>query len=500
MNIISAIENQSNVSVTENGALGFRTSGTKLLDINFAVSSLRNKSDDEVIKQFSEVFAENPELAIKWLFFARDVRQGLGEKRLFKLCFQWFLRSGAYKTKDLITQIPEYGSWKDIFDLLLKTKDPEIEKFVIEQIVSDFASVKPSLCLKWAPSVNCSNKERKHLARYLADKIGMTESNYRKKLAYFRKMLNVVEVPMSSNEWDNIKYETVPSKANLRYGKAFLRHDKERRSEFLEQVITGEKKLHAGVLYPHDIVHLLEYECGGWRDYSIKNNADAEAAWKSYPKKHISNVLVVADGSGSMTSQVAPNVTALDVANSLAIYFAECNTGIFKDKYITFSDRPQLVDLTVPKDCTNPLARKLEIALKHSEVSSTNIEAVFKLILEAAVNHKLPQEELPRTVLAISDMEFNSAVQDPGNQDKLFNIISKMYNKEGYSLPRLVFWNVDSRTGTIPVVENENGVALVSGYSVNNTQMILDNEVDPWKCLVKVLKGSRYEAIKLEKK
>ena len=162
-----------------------------------------------------------------------------------------------------------------------------------------------------------------------------------------------------------------------------------------------------------------------------------------------------------MTVGIYKHVTALDVANALAIYFAERASGEFKDKYITFSKSPQLVDLGKVKT----LRDKISIALKHNEIANTNVEAVFDLILNTAIKHNMKQEDVPQNILIISDMEFDEATCCAPSDERLFTTIGKKYANSGYKLPRLVFWNVNSRTRTIPVTQNENGVALVSGFS-----------------------------------
>jgi hypothetical protein len=305
---------------------------------------------------------------------------------------------------------------------------------------------------------------------------------------------------MCSNEWDKIKYENVPSRANLNYNNAFLRHDEARRREFLGQVEKGEKKIHAGKLYPHDIVH--KYKGEGWNNDTVKPfDTTLEQLWKALPQKEIANTLVVADGSGSMTSTIGKtNVTALDVANALAIYFAEHNKGEFNNTCITFSENPQLVRFNK----TASLHDKIAAALTYSEVANTNIEKVFGLILKTAINKHLSQEEMPKNILIISDMEFDGCAVSGETttrwnyerpSEKLFKVIEKYYAQYGYKLPKLIFWNVASRTGTIPMKENDLGVALVSGFSTNIAEMVMNDKLDPLEILLDKLNTPRYEKI-----
>ena len=203
-----------------------------------------------------------------------------------------------------------------------------------------------------------------------------------------------------------------------------------------------------------------------------------------------------------MTCNVDPHssVTALDVANALAIYFAEHSSGQFKDKYITFSGHPRLVDFSKAKN----LREKLLIAKQHNEMANTNIEAVFNLILTTAVNNRMRQEDMPQNVLIISDMEFDACAICGSQSDywsrkrpdsRLFNVIRQKYEAAGYKLPRLVFWNVNSRTGTIPVKENDLGVALVSGFSQNVASMVMSGKLDPYECLMETLNSERYQPV-----
>ena len=492
------LNNEYNVSITENGAVGYRTTGKELLDLNFAVASLRKMPDAEVAKRFMKAFYEDQVLAMKWLFYARDVRGGLGERRLFRVVLAELIKSNPEMVIPVINLMPEYGRYDDLW-CLLDDKDAAnvIYQIVDNQLKSDWenmAAKKPiSILAKWMPSINASSVKTREYGKKLCKALKMTEREYRKALSKLRAYLDVVEVKMSDKNWSEIKYEAVPSRANLIYNSAFLRNDEARRREYLGKLEKGETKINASTLFSHDIVHTY---CNGIR-YIKSKDATIEALWKALPDtvKGCGNTIVVADGSGSMTTTVDNNsrVTALEVANALAIYFAEHSSGDFKDKYITFSHNPQLVDFSKCKS----LHDKLHTALMHNEVADTNIEKVFDLILTTAINGGMHQEDLPKNVLIISDMEFNSCARcNNGRPNQtLFNTIAKKYARAGYKMPRLVFWNVNSRTGTIPVKENELGVALVSGFSVNVAKMVMSGKTDPFECLLETLNSERYTPV-----
>lgn len=500
-NLKDTLDTDFNISVTENGALGYRTSGKKLLDMNFNVTSFRNQSEQDIIKKFSDVFYENKLLAIKWLFFASDVRGGLGERRLFRVCFKYLGQNHPELIKPILNLVPLYNRWDNLLCLLDSPLIDDVISLIKNQLEEDMRNMeenKPiSLCAKWLPSANASSKESKKLARIIIHKLDITEKRYRKTLSKLRSYLNVVEILMSKREWSYIDYSIVPSRANLIYNQAFLRNDEQRRKEYLESLKKGETKINAGVLFPHDIVHQY-FESHGWNEKLKPKDDTLEQLWNALPDfvNGASNTICVSDGSGSMTSTIGNSaINCLDVANALTIYFAEHSTGQFQDTYITFSQNPKIVSFSNAA-C---LRDKIEIAMQNNEVANTNIEAVFDLILCTALNKKMKQEDLPQNILILSDMEFDYCVVDNTNQGtnfkRLFEQLSQRYKNNGYKLPRLIFWNICSRTGTIPIRENELGVALISGFSPTIVNMILSNSTDPYECLLEQINQERYQPI-----
>ena len=338
----STLNEDYNVSVTENGAVGYRTTGKALLDLNFSVASLRSTSEAEITSKFVKAFFDDKMAAMKWLFFARDVRGGLGERRLFRTVMKYLADNLPEYVRPVIELVAEYGRYDDLLCLLDTDLDSEVYPLIEEQLDRDLKSMKDgqqiSLLAKWLPSPGASSATTKHHAKQIQKMLGTTERQYRKMLSELRGYLDVVEKKMSAKQWREIKYEAVPSRANLIYNKAFLRNDEERRRAYLESLAKGETKINAGTLFPHDIVH--KYGNSGWNAIT-EYNETFEQLWKALPDtvNGNGNTIVVADGSGSMKCNVDPHssVTALDVANALAIYFAEHSSGQFKDKYITFS-------------------------------------------------------------------------------------------------------------------------------------------------------------------
>lgn len=492
-NLKTMLKNEYNTSITENGARGYRTFGKALVDLNFAVASLRSADEQEIINRFFQAYYEDRKTALIWLFYARDVRSGLGERRLFRVLMKYLAEhNDEIPMTVLMALIPEYGRFDDLLLFFKGKYEDQVTGLIKAQLAADLEKMEQeasiSLLAKWLPSINASNSETKALGKRIAKKLNMSEREYRKTLSKLRSYLDIVERKMSADQFVEINYAAVPSKANLIYKRAFLRHDEERRLAYLESLAKGETKINAGVLFPHEIVH--SYVNG----YRLKDYDETlEQLWQALPNTvgENSQTIVVADGSGSMMVPVGNgSCSALSVANALAIYFAERSHGPYQNHYITFSNNPKLVDLSKGKT----LREKLQIASLHNEVANTDIYKVFRLILDTAVRSHSTQAELPENIVIISDMEFDRCTV---NADaKLFEQIHKEYRNYGYQLPRLIFWNVNSRTNTIPVIENALGVALVSGFSVNIVKMVMSGEADPYQCLLEILNSERYDPVR----
>lgn len=502
-------------SYTENGAIAYKTSGKELLDFNFSITSMRSWSWKDIEKSFSKVFYENPKIAVLYWFYGMDCLEGLGERNITKGIMHWLVDNHPEIIKKVYKYISDYNRW----DTLILLADPsfnkneELRQEIVEWIkltfIHDYICMREdksiSLLAKWMPSENASSKETKRMARQLMQDINIKPKDYRKMLSKLREKLRIVERDMSANNWNNINYETVPSKANLNYSNAFYRHDKERRQNYLDSLVKGESKINSKVLAPYEICH----KYGGSYGYGVKPYDEAlEQMWKALPQYQLDDVLVVRDGSGSMTDTISGKVTCLDVATSLAIYAAEHNSKTWKNKFITFSSKPEFIDMS-RYGCSS-LRDKIVLCSNYNDCTNTDIYKTMKLILNTAVSNGYKQKEMPKSILIISDMQFDSEREyslyshyhyEHGifNYDKtLFESIKTEYMAAGYKLPKIIFWNVDSRGNkTIPMQENELGMSLVSGFSANIFKMVLSDELDPYKELLKILYSKRYEKINL---
>ncbi len=492
--IESALSELDKLDYTENGALGYKSTGHALLDLNFRAASYRDADPQNIIEDFAHAYAEDKLLALKWLFFARDVRGGMGERRLFRIILGYLAVTCPELVRKLIPLVAEFGRYDDLLLLLDTSCAEDTIRYIGERLADDTKNMQEgqpvSLLAKWLPSINTSSKEARRLGRKIAAGLNLSEKGYRKLLSPLRKYIDVVECKMSKREWSTIEYPHVPSRASLLYRNAFSRHDAERYNAYIESVRKGEAKINADVLFPHDIV--CRYRGEVWGDPLRELDPVLEALWDNLPNtaEEGQRILVVRDGSGSMSVPFGSSaISALDCSTALAVYFAERMHGEFKGKFITFSRHPALIDLS---DCQS-LHDKLKRAYSEDDCSNTDIHAVFRLILKSAVANHLSQDALPTAILILSDMEFDGHrfVWDRA----LFDTISAEYEAQGYKLPRLVFWNLNSRTRVVPMTQNDLGVTLISGFSPHLAKMVMSAQLDPYRALVEILQSPRYSPL-----
>lgn len=482
--LVSAIKNDSNVAYTANGAKTLKTSQSDVLDLFAQGAALRTTSDSGVISLFSKAFAEDRLLALKTLFYIRDVRGGQGERKTFRTIIKWLAQNHKDYVLKNMENIIEFGRWDDLLSLIGTDLEKETISFILTQLKKDIKTPEKetiSLLAKWLPSSNASSDNTKKLARKIYTALGITERQYRKTLVKLRERIHVLETALCNKEYSAINYEHVPSKASSMYRKAFLRNDSDRYKNFLSKVEKGEAKIHAGTLYPYDIVRAI-------KNAGQDEARTLEAQWNALPNYMEGNDhkgIVVADVSGSMSG------LPMEVSVSLAIYFAQRNLGPFKNTFLTFSSRPTLEVLK--GNSLKEIVMNLERA---SWEMSTNLQAVFDLILTTAVKNKIPQSEMPDALYIISDMQFNVAVK--GNDKSNFQVIEQKYKAAGYARPRLVFWNVNATSKGSPVQMDETGTALVSGASPSILKTLLSAKtVTPYDTMLETLGQERYSIVKI---
>ena len=483
--MLEHLKNEANRTYTENGAVTYATTYSDCLDLFATIGALRSSNEQEIISRFVRAFTEDPNLALKTLFFARDVRGGLGERKVFRVCLQWLAHNAPASVKKNIPYVAEFGRWDDLLSLLGTPCEKDAMLLIKKQLEADLESMDMgddvSLLAKWLPSVNASNAQTVQYAKKIARFLGMTDATYRKTLVKLREHIRIIENSLREKDY-SFDYSKQPSKAMFKYRKAFYRNDGERYGEFLGKVSRGEAQLHTGTLTPYEIIKPFFYEHVGDQEASA-----IDATWNAQEDfTRDENALVVIDGSGSMYSRSDPMPAT--VALSLGIYYAERNTGAFHNHFITFSERPQLVEIK-----GETILEKVRYCHDYNEVANTNIQKVFELILRAAVKNNVPQSEMPSTLYIISDMEFDYCAE--GADITNFEYAKNIFAEAGYELPRVVFWNVQSRNKQQPVTQNEQGVALVSGCSPRIFSMLKSGILSPLGYMLDILGAERYEKI-----
>lgn len=488
MKMTEMLKETANVTFTENGAVTKRTTGSDCLDLFSRIGGMRKAEDNEIINCFIRAYCEDPDSAVKLLFYARDVRGGLGERRVFRIILRWLAENHPESVLRNIQYIAEFGRYDDIIVLLGTNCEADAAAIIKEQLEKDIEALKAdgdvSLLAKWLPSVNTSNKEAVLAGKKLAKLLGLNESAYRKTLSALRAQIKIIENKLREKKYD-FEYEKQPSKALFKYRAAFIRNDNERYTDYLDRVSRGEAKMNTGTLMPYEIVETALNKMNTM-------NADEKTAinitWEKLEDfGGDENMLAVVDNSGSMYCWNQP--TPASVALSLGLYFAERNRGVFANHFITFSETPQMIEIK-----GDTFVDKLSYIITFDEVADTNIEAVFRLVLDTALKYKVPQSELPSKLVIISDMEFNYCVENAGLTN--FENARKMFEENGYKLPGVIFWNVASRNRQQPVTMNEQGAALVSGCTPRLFSMIAGGEMTPMKLMLEILRSDRYKDIK----
>ena len=495
MNFMDAMKAENNLrkTLTENGAVAYATTGKEMLDFNFKLAGYRKASEEEIQRDFGRVYYEDPILAMRFIFWVRDIRGGAGERRTFRACFKWLAEHKPEVVKAMIPLVAEYGRFDDILPLLDTSLRKDVSAYYKKQLKEDNKRRKLnqpiSLAAKWIPSLHTSSDESRRYAKMLCEDFGWDEQKYRKRLAKLRKYLDIVERKMSAKEWGEIDYNTVPSKANLIYNSAFLRNDEERRRKYLGDLQKGVAKINAGVLQPHEIV--TNYTEDGWWSSSVKYYDETlEQLWKNLPDMTVSNTLVVRDGSGSMCSGISGRTTCLDVTTALTLYMADHNTGPWKGKFITFSSNPEIIDVSAQKT----LHDKLDMVSHYGDCSNTDIYKTMKLILKTAVNNHMTQEDMPEMIVICSDMQFDGRMFNLNKT--LFEDIIDEFEAAGFKMPKICFWNINDRNErSIPLQQNDLGLILCSGFSVQIMKMFMSNKLDPYEILLETINSPRYDAV-----
>lgn len=491
--MLNLLKNEASRTFTENGAVTLSTTQSDCLDLFALGGALRDAGEKRAQDLFMRAYAENPDLAVKILFYLRDVRGGLGERKVFRTMLKTLAENHKESVVKNLGYIAEFGRYDDLLCLLETPAKMDVLFSIKEMLLADEKALAEgrdvTLLAKWLPSINASDKSVVKTARIIASYMGMNCARYRKLISALRGKIKIIENNLRTKDY-SFDYEKQTSKSLFKYRKAFVRNDAERYGNFMKKVEKGEAVLKTGSLYPYDVIAPMFRVC----DWGLQNTSVSEeerrvmnTTWNNLENfAGDKNALVVCDVSGSMYGGGSPS--PIEVAVSLAIYFAEKNKGMFNNHFITFDNHPNLVEIK-GKDIVD----KVDYVRRADWGGSTNIESVFNLILRTAVKNQLSQEDIPENIYIISDMEFNHCTENADLTN--FENAKRKFEEAGYALPNIVFWNVQSRQNNLPVSKNEQGVTLVSGASPRVFAMLKDGKLTPYEFMLSVIGNERYAKI-----
>ena len=487
--LLKAMKNET---LTENGAKTYKSSLNECLDLFALGGAYRNRSEEDVIDLFTKAYQQDELTALLILVYLRDIRGGQGERRFFRTVLKNLAEQNNDVVKTLIPFVPYYGRWDDLWCLLDTPYIQSVLTLVGQQLTQDVMNLDKgeeiSLLGKWLPSENASSQETKRLAKIIRKNSGLTPKQYRKMLSELRAKIDIVERKMTQNQWSEIKYDKLPSKAGLQYRDAFYRHDKDRYTEFMMPKDGQSVKVNAGTLYPYEIVGKVPFDY--WSESAMPID-DIERAtlnnyWKNIPdyiNGDSTDAIAVIDVSGSMGG------TPMEVAVSLGLYVAERNKGKFKNHFITFHSFPELVEL----DENDDFCSKVQKIKEADWGGSTDLEATFDLILNTAINYNLPQSEMPEILYIISDMMFDQIQGYNRDNETVIENAKFKFEAAGYKIPHLVFWNVDARMDSVPMI-GKDGYTLVSGFSPSIFEMVM-TRTTPEEFMNSVIYSERYQPV-----
>lgn len=496
--LMNELKERFNYKFTENFGIALESTGSKVYDMFAFGGAYRTRSEADCILLFKEAFEEDSTLAMKCLFYLRDCRGGQGERRFFRVCLKWLAKNYPSTVIRNIAQIADKGRWDDVFVLFNTPVNNYALNLIKRQLSLDMNDAMGnkaiSLLAKWLPSENAHSQKSKAMARHIRNYLGMDARQYRKMLSKLRAHLRVLETLMSANRWDEIEFDKIPSKAGLVYRNAFARRDIIAK-KYESFIMDKKTKVNANTLYPYEVVREVHKKLHWYNSEFEGTELEREtinkywANLKDYLNGANASMMCVIDTSGSMCGGWGVSVAPIDVAVSLGLYCAERMTGSFANHYISFSRRARLVE-TRGVDFVDKVARIVGANL----CENTNLANVFDLLLDCVINGKAKVEDLPKTLVVISDMEIDY-MSSWGSKDRVQTEMDKIRNKwanYGLELPKLVYWNVNARNNTI--LDNGPNISYVSGCSPVIFESVLTGKCGV-ELMLEVLLKDRYKYI-----
>ncbi|MBQ6627902.1 MAG: DUF2828 family protein [Methanobrevibacter sp.] len=520
---LNQLKETANYTETENGAVALSSTLNAVLDAFGSLAAMKDRPEDQILQTWKAAYQENPELAMRLLFYVRDIRGGQGMRRVFRVIVKNIALTNPQLMVKNLDNFLFFGRGDDVLCLLETPAKTDVLKWIDRTLEEDLKEVGagryPTLLAKWLPSINASSPKTKALGKMVCKGLMLTEKEYRTILSTLRKKIGIIETLMSQNKWDQIDFEKVPAKASMIYSDAFMNHVKEHYIEYLKRLANGDAKVNSASLFPVDIIHKVANS-----RVTLKDKYLLTAMWNALPdyfKGKEETGLCVVDTSGSMWG------TPLEVAVSLGMYCADKARGPFHGHFITFSGEPKLQQII-----GDTIDEKYNFLKRAEWGQNTNLEAVFDLLLKTAIKNNTAPEDMPSKLYIISDMQFDDAtsngyifdwygrrVRSEKAEKPFMATMKEKYAKAGYIMPSIVYWNVDARgTGMYQDTYQGENCCMVSGYSpslfksviegteyveevittsTGEKKVVVKQVLDPLEVMRKTLMNERYDRVLL---
>lgn len=493
MNQNNILIDGENISYTENGAKSLLTTGSKCLDFYF--KTVRKISQEDTINKLAEAWNEDPLSTLKIIFHIRDCRGGKGEREIFRWCCQWLAQNKKNHLLHNVKHIPNFGRWEDLLWLLDFDNDTSkiISNLIAEQLKSDINDMNSgkliSLCAKWVPTEGKKHDKKLDAVNKICKALKCNKKNYRKEyVTPLRQYLDIVEKLMCGKKWNEINYNKVPGIAMNKLKKAFEKNDPERFKEFKNKLQNKDSsvKVNASTVEPHQCVKQFMN--------NFEDDPIIEAQWEEIVKRvqklgTFKDSIIISDVSGSMSGE------PMQVSVALGILISSLTEGQFNNKIITFETNPKLHSVS-----GNNLREKVKNVMDMDWNGSTNFQAVFDLILTNAKFYNLTQEQMPKRLYVISDMQFDECDECDNGNNFLTNYehIKLKYSEFGYKMPEIIFWNVRGNSQDFTNNQFDKGVAMISGFSPSILKAVINNDdFSPLGVLKNIINDDRLKCITL---
>ena len=514
---INAVDYKS-TTLTENGAVTNITTGSALVDQFGKAGNFRGRAIAEVFADQAQIWAENADAALRFPFYLRmvtrkvkvnadnetdKVQNGQGARdEAFKRLL-WIAKEHFDAFKNNIWALPLVGSWKDIWTLMYYDIKEGInaidDRALMFEVIAQglLCDAHVDLVKKYMPRIKSKSKcttdwtkITNELAKQFASYMGITYKEYNKLKTSgnghdFQKLI-------CSRNYDALNWSHIPGRAlNLLVTSKFLSNHN-LKDDYTKWILEQPVAKFTG--YVFELARKLR-EARGSRGYyngsknlpiEVKHTLDAQ--FKGLVDKAradgkiTENVWCCLDTSGSMNRGVEglKNISCEDIASSLALFFAELNTGAFHNKVIMFDNVSYPYDMKGDSFCDRIMN------LPSVGCGGTNFQSAVDEIIKIRKGHpEIPLEDYPTTILVVSDMQFNpvnyswgfSTRTEPTNYEYSVRSLKTVFPSEFVDNMKFIWWDCASRRRQdFAATTQDNGCYFFSGFDGSIISMLMNED------------------------